>query len=260
MDFAKEFGEGAQGRIFNLLFNEDELTWQTIIYELVASEQMDPWDIDVSIIAHKFIEMLKKLKEMNFRISGKIVLASALLLKIKSTHLLEKGIVDFDHLLASEDEPVDLLDDLDNHLDAALKNDRPRLVPRTPQPRKRKVSVYDLVSALEEALEVESRRRNLIMPDVKIEVPEKKKDMSLVMKDVYERVVKLFSKNNGFLTFDQIIPSQSKEDKVYTFIPLLHLETQRRIDMLQKQHFGAISISLLKKGPLEESELAKINA
>ena len=30
---------------------------------------------------------------------------------------------------------------------------------------------------------------------------------------------------------------QSKEDKVYTFIPLLHLTTQRKIDLFQQKQF-----------------------
>ncbi|MFH1505743.1 MAG: segregation/condensation protein A [archaeon] len=260
MDFVKEFGDNAQGRVFNLLFNEDELTWQTMIYDLVSSEEMDPWDIDVSIISHKFIEMLKQLKEMNFRISGKIVLASAMLLKIKSKHLLEKGIVALDNLMAAEEDPIDLLEDLDDQLSNPTRKKGPRLVPKTPQPRKRKVSVYDLVSALEQALEVENRRRNFITPNVIVELPDKKKDMSLIMKDVYQKILTFFSKNQGTLSFEQIIPSNSKEDKVYTFIPLLHLDTQRRVDMKQKKHFGDIMISLLKKGPLEESDLAQLKA
>ena len=36
---------------------------------------------------------------------------------------------------------------------------KPQIYPRTPQPRKRKVSVFDLVQALEKALEVENRRK-----------------------------------------------------------------------------------------------------
>lgn len=259
MDFVEEFGEGAQGKVFNILFNEDELTWQNIIYELVSSEEMNPWDIDVSVISQKFIGMLKKLKEMNFRISGKIVLASAILLKIKSKHLLEKDVVALDALMAAEEDPIDLLEEIDQSIPKQIHKGKPRLVPRTPQPRKRKVSVYDLVSALEQALDVEHRRRNLVLPDVNVEIPEKGKDMSFVLKDVYEKVTNFFDKNKGNLTFEQLIPSDSKEDKVYTFIPLLHLENQRKVDMLQKQHFGEILVNLLKKGPLENSEITQIN-
>jgi len=81
-----------QDRIFSILFEQDDITWQDIIYELINSEQMDPWDIDVSLIAHKFIEAIKQLQGTDFRLSGKIILASAILLKIKSNQLLEEDI------------------------------------------------------------------------------------------------------------------------------------------------------------------------
>ena len=43
------------------------------------------------------------------------------------------------------------------------------------------------------------------------------------------------------------MPSDSKEDKIYTFIPLLHLDHQRAVDLTQKKHFGEIEIELLNK-------------
>ena len=38
----------------------------------------------------------------------------------------------------------------------------------------------------------------------------------------------------------------TKEDKVFTFIPLLHLDHQRKIDLLQKKHLGDIEIKMLQ--------------
>ena len=49
---------------------------------------MDPWDINVSVLAEKFLVMLNKLKEMDFRVSGKMVFLKMLLLKnLKTIHL-----------------------------------------------------------------------------------------------------------------------------------------------------------------------------
>ena len=79
----------AHEKIFNVIFSKaDEVTWQSIIYELVKSEQMDPWDIDISLLTQKYIEILRSLKEHDFRVSGKVLLAAAILLKIKSTKLV----------------------------------------------------------------------------------------------------------------------------------------------------------------------------
>jgi segregation and condensation protein A len=240
--------EAPSNRIFNLLLKEDELTWQTIIYELVKTEEMDPWDIDVSLIAQKFLQMLKKLKEMDFRISGKIVLASAILLKIKSNRLVKEDLVHLDRLMSSTEDPLEVLEELSEDIEepAEKPKDKYQLHPRTPQPRKRKVSVYDLIEALEKALEVENRRKQYVMQETKVVIPEKKKDMSLVIQEVYDKICDFFNKKTDNLTFDQLVPSDTKEDKVLTFIPLLHLDTQRKIEMEQERHLAEIYVQLLE--------------
>jgi len=235
-----------EDRIFSLLFKEDELTWQTIIYDLVKTEQMDPWDINISLIADKFITMLHKMKEFDFRISGKMILAAALLLKIKSDKLMKEDITALDNLINTTDEPLEFIEELQDFagIFTNQREEQPPLIPRTPQPRQRKVSVYDLVEALEKALTIETKRqyqRRNNAPTIK--PPEKGKDMTLLINDMYKKIRKLFSPRKT-ITFDQLIPSNTKEDKVYTFIPLLHLDTQRKIDLIQKEHFGTITVKL----------------
>ncbi len=84
-------------------------------------------------------------------------------------------------------------------------------------------------------------------------MPDKPKDITLVMKEVYEKVKVYFKKESTIkLTFEQLIPSDAKEDKVYTFIPLLHLDYARKIDIRQRKHFGLINIHLPKKKDFAE--------
>ena len=236
-------------QIFNMLFQEDEITWQSLIYDLIQSEGMNPWDIDVSLLAQKFLDTIKELKQTDFRISGKMVLAAALLVKIKSHKFIDDDIAALDQLIASTEE-VDLLDDLDEHLEDVseyMHEGRPRIYPKTPQPRKRKVSVFDLVNALEKALEVEARRKPPAPPHPEVRAPEPKVDMHKVITTVYGKVKTFFAKKTKMrLTFDQIIPSEKPLDKVMTFIPLLHLDTARKVDLLQKNHFGEIEIQMVR--------------
>ena len=122
---------------------------------------------------------------------------------------------------------------------------RVQLIPRIPQPRKRKVSIYDLVGALEKALEVKRRRVMYNIPPTNINIPIKTKDITEIIRDVYGKIKSFFFKNSkNKLTFSQLIPSNSRTDKVYTFIPLLHLSNQRKIEMEQYKHFGEIEIML----------------
>jgi segregation and condensation protein A len=237
-------------KIFELLFEEDEITWQSIIYDLIRAEKMDPWDVDVSLLSQKYIDTIKKLKEMDFRVSGKVLLAAAILLKIKSSRLVDEDINELDRLIFSQDEMTEeeFYEELETQFQGTTRNfEQPILIPKTPQPRKRKVSIYDLVAALEQALEVKRRRVISSIPTSTVELPEKKVDISDIIKQIYSRIVTFFSGSSGRLTFSQLIPSDNKEDKVYTFIPLLHLTTQRKIDMLQQEHFGEIEIQLLRQ-------------
>lgn len=240
-------------RIFNILFSKaDEITWQSIIYELVKTEQMDPWDIDMSILAQRYIEMLRTLKEHDFRVSGKVLLASAILLKMKSTKLVGEDLSELDKLLIGVGEQMEELG-FEETSAMPMLDEIPTLIPRTPQPRKRKVSIFDLVEALERALEVKKRRLLHSIPPLNLEAPKKKKDITEIIREVYGRIKGFFlSAIQGKLTFSKLLPSQSKEDKMHTFIPLLHLAQQNKIELVQDLPFGEIEV-LLKKRSEEQS-------
>jgi len=234
-----------QNKLFDMLMKEDEITWQTIIYDLVKSEQMDPWDIDVSLLSQRYLDTVKKLKEMNFIISGKVILASAILLRIKSYRLVDEDLVRFGELINPPEElDGDLFRDVDIQ---SIENNRVVIIPKTPQPRRRKVSVDDLVSALQKALATGNRRALRFASErVKaIEVPEKKVDITKVIKDVYDRITVIF-RTEKRLTFDKFVSSARREDKIAMFVPLLYLDNERKIDLEQKQHFGEIEIWLKK--------------
>jgi len=222
--------------------------------ELVKAEGMDPWNIDISEIANKYIQVVRKLRETNLRVSGKVVLASALLLAVKSKRLLGTELNELDRLFAQSKETdeyadfddVDLLQPYGQDTDSLNKV----IFPRTPQPRKRKVSVYDLVEALEKAMKVRHRRLVKRLPNAKqkIKIPDAIDVTEMIVK-VYSQIKNYFSHSEKNLTFSKLLPAEDKESKVFTFIPLLHLETERRINLTQQRPFGEIGIEMLRKNP-----------
>jgi len=242
------------------LFEKDDVTWKSLLYNLVKSEQMNPWDIDLSLLSKRYIETLKQMKEMDFRISGKVLLAAAILLKLKSEHLLHHGVDELDRLIARTYEP-----EVDNGFFSEFSNDlfqvaqkidveHPPLIPRTPQQRQRKITIYDLAEALQQALEVSRRKLDRQYPTVKITIPQRKFDISQVIRDVYTRVKTYFHQNqNKKLTFSQLLPKgATKQDKAYTFIPLLHLDNQRKVNLLQEQHFSDFHIELATRKEVDK--------
>ncbi len=245
-------------RIFDIVFKEDDLTWKEMIYDLVRLENLNPWDVNISILAEKFLQMLKELKETNFRVSGKVVLASSLLLKLKSDRLVGEDLQNFEQLLIEpqlEEDYGDVEDGFEfeqRNLNQYL-NDQKKLVARTPQPRERTVSVFDLVDALEKALDsdiVKQKRR--ILNGIEIEensprAPEKYFDLGETMSKLHKQIAKLFIKETTKVYFHDLLNENNKECKVYTFLPLLHLENQKKVEMGQKEHFGEIEVKILNR-------------
>lgn len=234
-------------KVYDILMQENEITWQSIIHGLIKSEEMNPWDIDVSLLTQKYLETVKKLQETNFFLSGKILLASAMLVKIKSNKLLNEEISNFDNILFHQEENFDELEDFAQFHERP-KFDHPGLGIKTPQSRKRRVSVKDLINALEKALEVNKRRiirHNALWNFNKPEIPEKKVNMGDLIKNIYEKIRSFFQKKEK-VTFNKLLPEGDigKKEKILTLYPLLHLDTQEKIDLVQEEHFGEIEIQM----------------
>ncbi len=247
-----------QEEIFSIITNKDAVSWKTLIFGVIKENKMDPWDVDVSQLSRSYIKMIRKMQEFDFMIGGKALLAASFLLRLKSTKLVDVDLMEFDRLIAetqrSEEEFLgefygDLEGDFsgDYNVGPEIDPEHPVLYPRTPQPRKRKVSVYDLVNALQKAMEVHERKVLRDMETPVLLAPEKKKDISEVIMNIYQRIVLFFKRRpQEKLTLRDIIPSENREDVIQTFVPLLHLShvSHKKINLSQKKHFGEIEIKL----------------
>lgn len=240
-------------RILEILLNDEEITWQSILTGLVKTENLNPWDIDITDLSNKFIDTIKKLKEMDFRISGKIVLAAAILLRVKSVYLVTNDIAGFDKLLENKDDEED-----GDEVSVAPEKpsiyatlDKFGIVPRTPLPRKRKVSIYDLIDALQKAMNFKNQKITRVINDKNDDKLRKLLahdiDITLIIQDIYAKILDVYGRFNNEIPFEHLLPAQdaTKRDKVLTFLPLLHLETKRKVHIDQKQTFGDIKIRLI---------------
>ena len=52
-----------QQKIYDLIVDQEDITWKSIIHELVRTEQMDPWDINISLLTKKYIKAVKELHD-----------------------------------------------------------------------------------------------------------------------------------------------------------------------------------------------------
>lgn len=251
----KLFINTMQEEIFDLLLNQEELSWKSILVDLVQTEQMDPWDIDITLLTQRYIQAIKLMQENNLRVSGKILLAAAFLLKLKSDHLVDNDLSKFDTLIHQSEQEIE--EELLGMLDEGTREKRARekfaLIPRNPQPRNRKVSIQDLVEALQQAMASKKKVLTRIRP-VKFTMPGRRMDIVEAIRDVFHKVMYYNEKNvNGEkVSFTQLLPPQAmKQDKVVTFVPLLHLENHEKIEMEQEKPFEEIYISVKGRGTRE---------
>ncbi len=75
-----------------------------------------------------------------------------------------------------------------------------------------------------------------------------------VIRDVYSKVVYYTNKyKNEKLTFSKLLPPQAgREAKVFTFLPLLHLENQKKLLMAQEEPFKEIYINLTSNKKIKQ--------
>jgi len=241
-----------------MIFEEDDLKWQSLVYEMIRTGKVDPWDIDVSVFAQEYLKMIDKLKELNFRISGKVVLTAAILLRMKTNRL---GLQEFLGLIAEPEEDIveeSGLEDFEpsemeqriGQLAQKVKQQKKVVLdPRLDRIKERKVTVFELMAALKKAMEVDARRveRKKKVKE-KFESSEfkfKKFDILGKIKKVYDVLLMFFKKyKKDTVEFSQIIPSKSKRDIIWTFVPLLHLANQGKIELHQDKPFGKIHVQM----------------
>jgi segregation and condensation protein A len=243
-----------QNQFFNLI-SSNELGWQSIIYDLIKTEQLDPWDIDLATLADKYVQTIQQLEEADFFISSKILLACSLLLRLKSEILINSYIQDLnDALYGRKEEKRYEIERIE--ID---ENDLPILSPKTPMARHKKVTLKELMAALNHAINTENRR---IKKEIKHRQA-KKHILTVMPKDNFVplkvRIKSIFGilKNhlddNDHLKFHHM--AESKEEKLASFVPVLHLSNNGKIFLRQPKHFDHIHMTLdIHKDEVKELE------
>jgi chromatin segregation and condensation protein Rec8/ScpA/Scc1 (kleisin family) len=108
--------------------------------------------------------------------------------------------------------------------------------------------VHDLVDALQRAMATKKRILAQQRPTAFPYTPHRKIDILDVIRDVYHKINYYSNKDkNAKVTYTKLLPPKAgKQEKVYTFMPLLHLENEQKIEMEQQKHFDEIVINISK--------------
>jgi segregation and condensation protein A len=231
-----------QEQIHGLLFGE-QLSWQSIIYDLINTEQLDPWDIDISLLANKYLEKVRELEEANLFVSSKVLFAASLLLRIKSEILLNHHLPGLDDILFGREDKKKYVQER-----MELEEEVPGLIQRTPLPRHKKVTLQELMSALGKAVKTENRRIQKVVTakqqeiETAIAIPKSRINIRDSIKSIYGKLKEIFSSEREKVAFSEFVDNHNGGKKVEAFVPLLHLDNQHRVLLEQENHLDEIWI------------------
>lgn len=187
---------------------------------------MDPLSVDLIKLADAFRSYLERLHKFDFRVPARFILVAAILLRMKA------------ELLLDEEEERELKTTLVEPLN--IENIPTLLPPITRKPT-RKVTLTELVSALNKAFEFQERKegKKLRMRRAIERLIEPEDDIEVRIKEIYEEIVTKKS-----ITFSQLVPAWKKMEIVKTFLPLLHLATRDMVTCEQEEMFKEIFIRI----------------
>ena len=239
-----------QEQIHDLLFSR-EIGWQEIIYDLINTEQLDPWNINITILTDRYLEKIRSLEEADFFVSSKVLLAAALLLRIKSEILLNKYIKSIDEILFKDKDKGKVILEKGQMLSIDLDEYIPELIPKSPLPRFKRVTLQELMDSLNKAIITENRRikkeiRNTnALRETEISLPKKKFSINDKIKEIYDGLVQHFTSNDKKtkIPFSEFAGAE-RENRIMAFYPLLHLDHQKKVWLQQDTHLEDFDIWL----------------
>ncbi len=240
----KSINSVKQDQIHDLLFNR-EIGWQEIIYDLINTEQLDPWDVNIVILTERYLEKIQQIEETDFFVSSKVLLAASLLLRIKSEMLLKKYIRSIDEILfgSKEEKKSHGLERIE------LDEEIPELVPKSPIPRFKRVTLQELMEALNKAVKTENRRINKeiinknALREVGILLPKRRFSIKDKIREIYQRLLTVLKEEEKKVSYTNFVGT-SKDERIISLSPLLHLENQHKVWLEQRGHFEEIYIWL----------------
>ena len=233
---------------WNLLDISEFRTYEPlgILVELAQSGKIDPWDIDIVQLTDNFLGRVEELQKMDLRISSRTFLYSAILLRMKSSGILEV-----------EEEEIDSFDsNFFDELDLPEPEEFP--IPKLPVRRvsTRPVTLNELILELKKAEKSLSRKnekkaRQIAEESHLLESPQLKlatgdvldiahdEAISSRLALIWARLAELFMKE-PVVVFSSFL--DTSEDRVMDYLSLLFLASNRKVWLFQNELFGELYI------------------
>jgi segregation and condensation protein A len=209
-------------------------SWEEVIYQIVSLENLNPWDIDLIKLTDRFLEYLNKMEKLDFRVSGKIVFVAAVLLRLKADYLS----------IFEEEETIEEMAKQPQMVDLGIDPNLVKLgLPMKRIPR-RQITLEELMGALQKAMQVRVRR------DLRKHAWRQRIASQIVEEDITKRIERMMNEietamkknKENEVNFKQLVEEWNKDQIISHFIPMLHLEQNKKISTQQVEFFKDIII------------------
>lgn len=216
-----------------------------MVFELVLSNDLDPWDIDLMRFTQLYAEKVRD-QEVNFVLAGKLMLMAWSILRMQSERVLSNSEVPVLECYDTEDVEM-------------FPSDQPRTVLRMPDEIEldevvrhrgsRPVTLFELLDAFEEAKREEERNQlrerlreaNRAKQDADFDPKAHNDDMERDVEMVWQRICRCGS---GPVDLTDIWEG-GREDMVTVFMAILFLVRSGKIAVWQEDlPFGPISLEV----------------
>lgn len=226
-----------------------------ILVQLAEKGEIDPWDVDIIDITDKYLKALDKSPRENLLNAGRAIFFASVLLRLKSDILLN---LSNETLLASQQTenyfPEDDLLGGDEEIRLDLTKLESFLVRSSisKQQRKRKISLGDLIFALQQAEDEEERRATraklraeraftIVAPETPDDILEIAQEEDI--DDVVEKIEAIIEEH---LTTEKPITlsflTEILNNKTKPFLALLFLSHSQKVVLEQKEMYGEVFV------------------
>ena len=242
--------------IEKVLIDEKVVDGIEILVEMAKSGKIDPWNIDIADVTNKYLQKLVELKTNDLKLTGRTLFFAALLLRLKSDVL--EGINIFEEELEESESLAEFEDSEDDRdtlnysnvisLDEVLERRTSVKLHKS-----RVVTLEDLIKQLEFYEKIDRRfalknkqqkstrkarsYENFTSEDIINMAHDEYIEKSMVkLQEILESL---------FITDDRIELSELTRtgmDKISTYIALLFLAAQSRIDLVQDEFYSDLYV------------------
>jgi segregation and condensation protein A len=213
----------------------DQPEWKTILIDLVKTNKMDPWNIDVTDLTEKYLEKINNMESSSLRVPANAILACAILVKTKSKFLKLSSL--------DEEEEEEQLSEEQKEL---FLEELPDLVASRSM-REGRITLDELVNSIEGIISQNEPRKTNTRNIPRMELNFDTVSIEDKLDGVYD-LIKNRVDSQGIVLFNDLVENNEDNHSIIdTFLPVLFLMNSGKILAYQEDFFGDIFVKLLKE-------------